>query len=281
MTSKIFYAEHRGSYLPEESWKGLIQSTYSRAINLLYPSGYLISIVNSIENMTDYGLTVKKFSSLLSGVSNGSQFFWDGDHIVFSDTIVDISGASVWSGTLFKTDPELSIDIIPIKNIFTEFASEEGLSPVVTKKKGNIYSDAALRLIEKAVKTANIADGWSLDLSMLVGMGIGFTPSGDDFLAGVLLYETISGVNLINRESIKNKLSRTTVGGKTLLLLALGNSYSSYLKQFTDSMIMSGNEMQQESNIKNAVISALDHGSTSGSDSLAGFIWAAERYRKL
>ena len=181
MTSKTFFAEYRGSFLPEESWEGSVQSTYSKAVNLLHPLGYLISLVDSINNMTDYGLTVSKFSSLLSRVSNGSQFLWENDRILFSDMIIDLSGASVWSGNLFKTFSELSIDIIPIKSAFSEFVMEEGLAPVITKKKGNLYSNAAGKLIKKAVETANIPGGLLLDLSPLIGMGIGFTPSGDDF----------------------------------------------------------------------------------------------------
>ncbi|MCK5198305.1 MAG: DUF2877 domain-containing protein [Spirochaetales bacterium] len=281
MVKRSFNAELKGAFIPEGLWKGRIRSTYSRAINLLHPSGILISIVNSIDYMTDYGLTITNFNSLLSGVPNGCQFLWEGDRIIFPDMIVDISRASVWSGTLFKAYSKLSIDIIPIKSAFIEFAMEEGLSPVITKKKGNLYSDAAGKLIEKAVETADISDGLLIDPSLLIGMGIGFTPSGDDFLVGIMLYETISGVNLINRESVKSKLSQTTIGGKTLLMLALRNSYPSYLKQFAESMILSENEIQRKSNIKNAVIAALDHGSTSGGDSLAGFIWAAERNRKL
>jgi hypothetical protein len=275
MTSKTFHAEYKGSFLQEDSWEGRVQSSYSKVMNLLHPSGNLISIVDSIDNMTDYGLTVSKFSSLLSRVSIGNQFLWEGDRIIFPDMIVDISGASVWSGTLFKTFSELSIDIIPIKSAFIEFTAEEGLSSLITNKAGNLYSNAADKIIKKAVQTANIPGGLLIDLNLLVGMGIGFTPSGDDFLTGVMLYETISGINLVNRESIRNKLSGTTEGGRTLLILALSNSFPYYLKQFAES-VCTKNIYPGE-----AVKRAIMHGSTSGSDSLTGFIWASEKIKKI
>ncbi|MCK5200120.1 MAG: DUF2877 domain-containing protein [Spirochaetales bacterium] len=274
MVKRSFNAELKGAFIPGGLWKGKIQSTYSKALNLLHPTGVLISIVSSIDQMADYGLTVANFNSLICSVSKDCQFLWEGDRIIFPDKIVDISRASVWTGSLSKLSYGLPIDIIQIKHAFIEFATEEGLSPVITGKVGNLYSDAAEKLIEKAVKTANIPYGLLIDLSTLIGLGIGFTPSGDDFLVGVMLYEAISGINLINRERIRSNLDKTTVGGKTLLMLALRNSYPSYLKQFAESMILSENEIQQKSNIKNAVIAALDHGSTSGSDSLAGFVWA-------
>ncbi len=275
MTIKTFFAEYKGSFLPEESGEGSVQSIYSKVVNLLHPSGYLISIVDSPDNMTDYGLTVTDFSSMLSGISNGSQFFWEGDRIIFPDIIVDISGASIWSGSLYEIFSELFIDIISVKNAFMEFATEEGLSPVITNKPGNLYSNAAEKMIGKAVEAANISGGLLIDLSLLVGMGIGFTPSGDDLLAGVMLYETISGVNLIDRELIRDKLSGTTEGGRTLLMLALSNSFPYYLKQFAESVYT--NVISSGEAVKRVIM----HGSTSGSDSLTGFIWAAERDRKL
>jgi len=89
-----------------------------------------------------------------------------------------------------------------------------------------------------------------------------------------MLYETMSGTKIINRVTIKTKLSGTTEGGKTLLQLALRNSFPFYLKQFAES-IFSGS-------FASAVVveKVVKHGSTSGSDALTGFLWAAEKNRK-
>lgn len=274
MIKRVIYADQRGSLLPDAPWEGSVQSTYSRVVNLLHPSGILISIVDSLDNMTDYGLTVKNFGSLLSRITIGSIFLCDGDRIIFPDTIINIFGASVWSGILFKTLYELSIDLIPIKDAFNEFAAAEGLAPVVTKRTGNLYSNTAGKLIEKAVGNTDVPGGFLIDLSPLVGLGIGFTPSGDDFLAGVLLYEAISGIHLIDKDRIREKLSGTTEGGRTLLTLALHNSFPFYLIQFSE-LICTGTSCSVK-----AVKMAVEHGSTSGSDSLAGFLWAAEKIEK-
>ncbi|MEA1910911.1 MAG: DUF2877 domain-containing protein [Spirochaetota bacterium] len=274
MDKKIFYAQYRGSFLPVDSWEGFVQSTYSKAINLLHPSGIIISIVDSIDNMTDYGLTVTKFSSLVSRVSYGIQFLWEDDRIIFPDIIVDLSGASVWSGNPCKFSYGSPGNIVQIKHAFIELAPAEGFSPVISNMAGNIYSNAAGKIIEKAVETVVIQGGMLLDLSPLIGMGIGFTPSGDDFLAGIMLYEAVSGVDLINRKCIKDKLAGTTAGGRTLLILALRNSFPFYLKQFAES-VYTGDIYPEE-----AVEKAIMHGSTSGSDALTGFLWAAEKIVK-
>lgn len=275
ISKKILYAEYWGSLLPKRSWRGSVQSIYSKAVNLLHPSGILISIVDSIDDMTDLGLVVVDFSSLISGISNGSQFLWEENQIIFSKIIVDISRASVWSGVLSGKSFKINPDIVSIKSAFGKLAVKEGLSPVITQKAGNMYSNAAGKIIEKAIKEAggkaNVSDGLLIHLGSFVGMGIGFTPSGDDFLAGVMLYETMSGNNWLNRESIKARLSGTTEGGRTLLILALRNSFPFYLKQFAES-ILNGKFTPAE-----VIKKVINHGSTSGSDALTGFLWAAEK----
>jgi len=278
MDEKIFCAEMKGSFISNEPWEGVIQSIYSKAVNLLHPSGLLISLVDSIDNMTDFGLAIADFSLLIPKISTGSHFLWEGSQIIFSDIIVDISGASEWFGTLLKDSFNNSPDIASLKNVFNNLASDDGFSPVITNKAGNIYSNAADKLIEKAIKKAvvngNISNGVLLDLSKLVGMGIGFTPSGDDFLTGVMLYEAMFGVNLINRASIRAKLIGTTEGGRTLLTLALENSFPFYLKQFAGSILIG--KFPSEDTVGRALM----HGSTSGSDALTGFLWAAEKNEK-
>ncbi|MCD6396501.1 MAG: DUF2877 domain-containing protein, partial [Spirochaetaceae bacterium] len=187
-----------------------------------------------------------------------------------------ISRASEWSGALSKDSFNNSTDMASLKRAFNKLATDEGLSPVLTNKEGNIYSNAAKKIIDTAPGSADVSrEALLIDLSKLVGLGIGFTPSGDDFLAGIMLYETMSGVCLINRDSVRTRIQGTTEGGRTLLSLALRNSFPFYLKQFAEKISIYNFPSQV------VVQQALSHGSTSGSDSLAGFLWAAERNRKL
>jgi len=269
MIKKTYYADIKGSSIPVGRWKGSVQSLYSKAVNLIHPSGYLISIVDSIDNMTDFGLVIIDFSSLISEISNGSYFLWEGSKIIFSDIIVDISKASLWTGVISRKPFNINPNIVSIKSAFSKFATREGLSPVITNKAGNMYSNVALKKMEEAINSADITDGLLIDLSFLIGLGIGFTPSGDDFLTGVMLYEAMSGAQIINRETLKAKIIGTTEGGRTLLFLALDNSFPFYLKQFAE-IILEG-EFSPSELVKNVI----KHGSTSGSDALTGFLWAS------
>ena len=275
MIKKIYYADVAGASIPEEPWEGTVNSIYSKAVNLLHPSGYLISIVNDQNQMSDYGLVFPNFKLLLNCIAAGSTFAWENKKIIFSDIILDLAKSSLWIGSVFCQNIGLPINTNQLLKSFVSFAKEEGLSPLITKRKGNLYSHAAGKMIKNAIEKAEKQGSLEIDLSFLVGMGIGFTPSGDDFLAGVMLYETISGVNLINRESITTKLSGTTEGGRTLLGLALRSSFPFYLKQFAESILK--RELLPDEVVGKAVM----HGSTSGSDALTGFLWADEENREL
>jgi len=275
MVLKTFYPQYRGSFLPDDPWEGRVQSVYSKAVNLLHPDGILISFVDSIEQMTDYGIVISDFESLLSIISTGTSISFNGTSFSSPNLTVNLSQAKVWNGQCVQLLKESTFDISPIKRAFLKVALEDGLAPIITGMDPNVFSIASGDIIAKAFSRADINNGLLMDLSPLVGLGIGFTPSGDDFITGVMLYETLRGISIINKNKIKSCLSKTTAGSRTLLTLALKNSFPYYLKQYAE--LVSTANFSPDAVVGRAVM----HGSTSGSDALSGFIWAEERSRKL
>ncbi len=275
MENNIYRATLRGSFIPSKSWKGMVASTYSKVINLTHPSDIIISIVDNPYYMTDYAVTVLDFKPLISGITKGYEFLWDTNGIKFKDRMVIFSETAVWFGVL----PE-NLSLIPVSRImqvwreFSLTATEEGFSPIITGKTGNFYSRAADKIIRLKFAEAVSSDNL-IDFSGLIGLGIGFTPSGDDFITGILFFESLIGIKMTDRDLVIVSLDRTTVGGRTLLRLAVKNSFPAYLLEF------GRNLFNPETGIEAAVRDVLMHGSTSGSDTLAGFIWAAENFKKL
>ncbi len=263
-------AEYKGSFLASESWKGRIQSIYSKAVNLLHPSGILVSVVAGLEDISDYGLAVRDFNSFVSRISGDSRFLWKGSRIVFDGAVLDMEDAAVWSGRVIHNSGGFPVDLISEKEAFIELAAEEGFSPLVTMREGNLYSRAASRVLNNAAGSVNPSKGSMLELGSLIGMGVGFTPSGDDFLTGIMLYEAVTGRRLLSKTDIRKNLGRTTDGGRTLLSLALADSFPFYMKQFAEVLHQQGYSPHE------AIKKALKHGATSGSDALTGFFWAAE-----
>ena len=114
--------------------------------------------------------------------------------------------------------------------------------------------------------------GSSLDLSGLVGLGVGFTPSGDDFICGALAatdsMRAVAASPGLEVGPILDRLSTTTLAGATLLSLAGAKSFPAYLVQFVSQLIES-----KMSGVEDAVHMAIGHGATSGTDALVGFLW--------
>jgi len=266
----VFEALSVGSFVSGLKGEGEIVSVYSGAVNILLPGGYLCSLLKEKSQMSDLGITVP---GLFAGDACTAL---KGSGVVFSGGVLDISGgirivygaAEQWSGEVSPCG-----DPVPLKELveaYGRLAVPDGLSPVITGRGHNIYSRTALSRLDKA------PDGGCAGLPSLVGLGIGFTPSGDDFITGALLWaDVFSGsdrkICRIDRSRISGDITKTTYGGRTLLHLALKRSYPFYLKEFISGLC------EKNINIDEILTYSLAHGATSGSDAVAGFLWAALR----
>jgi hypothetical protein len=104
-------------------------------------------------------------------------------------------------------------------------------------------------------------------LASLVGLGPGMTPAGDDFVCGVLLTAQTVGANL-DVTPLAARHSASTPPGATLLWLALHLSFPAYLVMPLTAVALGNSEPSD------AARSIIGHGATSGTDALAGIVWA-------
>jgi len=111
-------------------------------------------------------------------------------------------------------------------------------------------------------------------LGSLVGLGPGLTPSGDDFVTGYLLAKVIAGESLARAaaSSIRSRLGSTSPAGRTLLSAALDRRFPHYLHEFVEAWA----EAKDAEGEEEAVSKALSHGSTSGTDALAGLVFGLD-----
>ncbi len=115
-------------------------------------------------------------------------------------------------------------------------------------------------------------------LEALIGLGPGFTPSGDDFLAGVFLGERALGLQRagaprVGSERIRSSLGRSSPGGRTLLWLALRGSFPAYLLVAVRGLARAATSQA----VFKVVEKAVAHGKTSGTDALVGLLWYLEK----
>jgi hypothetical protein len=124
-------------------------------------------------------------------------------------------------------------------------------------------------------------------MANLVGLGIGLTPSGDDFLTGVLLAEQmVQGAGLthevqVARQEIAEALPYTTAAGRTLLWQALQGRFPAYLLELARGFCRrpAATPMHRhsvEADLTWCLQRVLAHGHTSGTDAVVGFLWYLE-----
>ncbi len=267
---KQFPVSIKGRHVPVQPWEGTVLSVYGKAVNILHPDGFLVSVLKNGEQMSGYGLVAADLFSLMSpGDLEGIPVVCDSEKIIFEPAIsIDYSMAQLWSGGVSVCRKPIPLE--KLLAVYRRKAPREGFSSLILGDVSDIYTKAALAILEK------VESGGIVDLSPLVGLGIGFTPSGDDFISGVMLYLRVFGEGekasvTVDRAAITAALRKTTPGGRTLLSLVLQNSFPAYLKTFTRALCGD----VYKNNAETVVSRVLTHGATSGSDALAGFFWIA------
>jgi hypothetical protein len=123
--------------------------------------------------------------------------------------------------------------------------------------------------------------GWTYDMAQLqegairlAGLGRGLTPSGDDFLTGVMLWAWLAHVkpHSVCRALVDAAADRTTtLSAAFLRAAARGECMAAWHR-----LLFALSEGSDEE-LAAAVGTVLAYGATSGTDALAGFLWMGPR----
>jgi len=153
----------------------------------------------------------------------------------------------------------------------------------------NPFVDKAIQVLRGVQKAPSQPARLNV-LSGLVGLGPGSTPSGDDFITGVLLGEealrllpakeakaVADGLEPMipwskGKEDLWLAMDRTNDAGNTLLWQALQGHFPQYLLE----TVRAVSEATEKKEIADAVERAVSRGATSGTDALTGFLFSME-----
>jgi hypothetical protein len=272
---------------------GKVVSVFSQAVNIRHDQGLLVSVVGETRSMTFLSVCLPAlFRNQNEGLAPGDRVRFEGHRLVTEDFDVDFPGRPTWQGTLTRDDVKgfRASKVSFVKEALLLKGRDGGFL-------GLLCGDAAKNsFVDKAVKVLNsirsvpLGNGGLKGLSDLVGLGPGSTPSGDDFIAGVLLgQETLRLVQSeeakavagsqesmipwpMENEDLWVAMNGTNDAGKTLLWQALQGHFPEYLIETVRSV--SDAEGKQE--IVDAVERAVGRGATSGTDALVGFVFCFE-----
>ncbi|NOY08525.1 MAG: DUF2877 domain-containing protein [Spirochaetes bacterium] len=282
---KIIHAGNTGSLVRQFPGKLRVLSVYSGAVNLLHSKGLLISLVRSMDQMSALSICIPDIFSVggivTDSIEPGLEFELTGDMLKSERITVVPENARLFNGFLCIEEKVFLPDTHEfIRQLLLKYGKRGGLLGIIDKDTElNIFERKALTVLETLFpkdmgKLQKELPVKIRGLSELIGLGIGFTPSGDDFIAGVILGEELTGDRghncpLIDRDEIMGALHKTGYGGRTLLWQVLKNRFPFYMIKLADGLLTGvPDEMEK------AVCRAVSHGETSGTDLLTGLIYA-------
>ena len=283
-----------GAKVPCLTGWGDVVSVFSRAVNIRHTEGLLVSFIQETRSMTSLSVCLPAlFRKQKKGLVPGDRVRFDGPSLVTEDFIVDFLGWPTWQGTLTRDDIKgfRASKVSLVKETLLLKGRDGGFLGLLRRDEAkNFFVDKAVKVLSR-IQGAPSRDGGLKGLSGLVGLGPGSTPSGDDFITGVLLGEetlrllpsteakAVAGDQKnrvacsIEKEDLWFAMNRTNDAGRTLLWQALQGFFPEYLIE----AVRSVSDAEGKEEIVIAVERAVGSGATSGTDALVGFLFCFER----
>ena len=140
------------------------------------------------------------------------------------------------------------------------------------------FDKAFVKYIKLAYNEIENGDFYT-GIGKMKGAGFGLTPSGDDFIAGMLFaFDILRHYKIPNINTDTEKIKKIAIGknpiSNSLLYYASKGSYYKRFKDFQEALLY------KESEIENTFNELIKIGETSSSDMLAGFILTTKKYFK-
>jgi len=282
-----------GAGIPCLSGWGEVVSAFPSAVNARHSQGLLVSLIEETRAMTCLSVCLPSlFRKKEKRLVPGDQVRFEGYRLVTEDFVVDLLGRPTWQGELTRKDVKgLSASTVPLLREALLLKGRDGglLGVLRGGEPNNPFVALAMKVLSEVQSAPSRAIRHKA-LSGLVGLGPGSTPSGDDFIVGVLLGEEALRVprskgakevadrrNAMipwakEKEGLWVAMDRTNDAGKTLLWQALQGRFPNYLIETLRSVA----DARGTQEVGDAVERAVSCGATSGTDALTGFLFTME-----
>ena len=282
-----------GAGIPCLSGWGEVVSAFPSAVNARHSQGLLVSLIEETRAMTYLSVCLPSlFRKKENRLVPGDQVRFDGYRLVTEDFVVDLLGRPTWQGELTRKDVKgWSASTVPLLREALLLKGRDGglLGVLRGDEPNNPFVALAMKVLSEVQSAPSRAIRHKA-LFGLVGLGPGSTPSGDDFIVGVLLGEEAlrvlrsKGAKEVadrrtamipwakEKEGLWVATDRTNDAGKTLLWQALQGRFPNYLIETLRSVA----DARGTQEVGDAVERAVGCGATSGTDALTGFLFSME-----
>lgn len=196
---------------------------------------------------------------------------------------IDLSRAAIWSPALpaaarFGQTADLPQTVAAARRVAAEQAPAGGLAPLLSGSAGPAHpwlvrARALIAAQLEALGSDDLAAalGPTIDL---IGLGVGLTPSGDDYLVGLLAGLDATGDPArddLAAAIVAHAPVRTTAAGAATLGHAAGGAFSERLHDLL--VALAGGQLDD---LEAPIQRVLAYGATSGGDTLVGLVAALD-----
>jgi len=284
-------------YLKDREIEGHIHSVFKNVVNIQTEDDRLIAIIDNKKDIAPMsitsGETIYSNLSLAKGERvwiTGNQFTIPGRKITLNMNMSLVWNSEPEKVSMSNRSCDINRALAILEDVITTHGRNTGLVPLMFNINDQFptirpYTNETMKMNRYSKKIKSrfcqfIKSVYTLNLSEInrhsnniIGFGPGLTPSADDLLAGMMIsniymaeyYDLNSGyVRSINREIIRGIKDKTTDISYEMLRNASGGKGSDKVKQLIRAILIG------EVNLKEKIISVIDHGGESGSDMLTG-----------
>jgi len=267
-----------GDFLP--SGKYFVHSKFSKIVNFINSENQIISVATDEKFLHANSIIIKNIDlQNIEQIETNKYELIINNYNLHLDKNLELNSELDFQPK--NTAPYFSDFEKKYLHLFKEkslvFLLNEPIIASATKQSDNLNSfekamQNHLKSAYSEILSGNILQG----ISKFKGVGIGLTPSGDDFIAGFLYGLNIIEISkLLNFNSLKSEILKTSTGNNiisnNLLILASDGLFFSRLKILIECILM-----YHEDNIENTLEKLFEVGETSGSDILVGILTAVK-----
>jgi hypothetical protein len=266
---------------------GHVRALYRAAVYIeLRPSGTLLVVAIDAVGGVPRGILVGGVVDLRqTGIERGMAFLpsAEGWSIPSAGMVIDASDAATWHPTLpaaarATATPDLGQAVGAARALAAARAPAGGLAPMLAggDRQGDPWLSVARSLIRRqldALRAGDVAAAIG-PTAELIGLGTGLTPSGDDYLTGLLAGLDATGHPA--RHALATAIERgipgrTTAVGAALLGHAVHGEFTERLHD-----VLAALAAGRPDSVAGPIERAMAYGATSGSDTLVGLFSGLE-----
>lgn len=258
--------------------KYYLHSKFTSAVNFCSDDSFVFVVNKEVGsgplNIVVQGVTVDSVSSMEVG---NDGFYLNGDKFCFDGLKIYDSKLQISHFTEKKFKRNLSF----FESTLIEFSPPKSLAFLLDESRRKEFTSTFeieyVKRLENAVRLF-LSDDFLSGIKMLKGLGPGLTPSGDDFISGVLIALNLqSMINSSDHSNIIEQIYETVESGNHFTTAFLRCAANGFLfekfKQLIDSLLCAG-----EDEIIQNTRSLFTIGATSGADQAVGFLIGIKRF---